>query len=86
MGPTELRLLLCLGNIALFWRSVVHLAGRAYRLFDVGGTMGISGMMLVLLISVIRNTARLYQREPLPEAVQAAREKRRGAQLAPELK
>lgn len=86
MGPTELRLLLCLGNIVLLWRSsVAHLAGRAYRLFDIGGTLGISGMLLILCISVIRNTVRLYRREPLPEAVRAARKRRERAQLAAEL-
>ena len=66
MGPTELRILLSIGNIALLYKSVVHLFGRAYRLFDVGGTIGISGMMLVLMISVIHNVTRLYRREPLP--------------------
>jgi archaetidylinositol phosphate synthase len=68
MGPTELRILLCIGNLALLSKSVVHLFGRAYRLFDVGGTIGISGMLLILVISAIRNTIRLYQREPLPAA------------------
>ncbi|HEY6305624.1 MAG TPA: CDP-alcohol phosphatidyltransferase family protein [Candidatus Angelobacter sp.] len=72
MGPTELRILLCAGNLALFWKSIVHLAGRSYRLFDVGGTIGISGMLLVLLISVARNTTRLYRREPLPPASETA--------------
>ncbi len=72
IGPTELRLLLCAGNLALFWKSIVHLAGRSYRLFDVGGTIGISGMLVVLLISVVQNTARLYRREPLPAAGKAA--------------
>jgi hypothetical protein len=66
MGPTELRLLLCVGNLALLFKPVSHLAGRAYRLFDVGGTIGISAMLLVLLISVADNTRRLYRREPLP--------------------
>jgi archaetidylinositol phosphate synthase len=66
MGPTELRLLLCAGNLALFWKSMVHLAGRSCRLFDVGGTIGMSGMFLILLMSVARNTLRLYRREPLP--------------------
>jgi hypothetical protein len=66
MGPTELRLLLSAGNVALLWKPIVHLAGRSYRLFDVGATIGISGMMLILLISVAKNTARLYRREPLP--------------------
>jgi hypothetical protein len=67
MGPTELRLLLCIGNVALLWKSMVHLAGRAHRLFDVGGTMGISGMMLIFFIAVVQHTIKLYRREPLPE-------------------
>jgi archaetidylinositol phosphate synthase len=73
MGPTELRLLLCIGNIALLWKTVVHFAGRAHRLFDVGGTMGISGMLLVLFISVVRHTVRLYRRETLPRGLEAAK-------------
>lgn len=71
MGPTELRILLSVGNIALLYKSVVHLFGRAYRLFDVGGTMGISGMLLVLVISVIHNGTRLYRQEPLPSQATA---------------
>lgn len=65
MGPTELRILLSIGNLALFWKPTAHLAGRAYRLFDVGGTIGIAGMLLILVMSVIRNTLKLYRREPL---------------------
>lgn len=71
MGPTELRLLLSIGNLALLWKPMVHLSGRAYRLFDVGATIGVSGMMLILLVSVVKNTARLYRREPLPQARKA---------------
>lgn len=67
MGPTELRILLCVGNLALFWKTMTHLAGRAYRLYDVGGTMGITGMLLILLTSVVQNTVKLYRREPLPQ-------------------
>lgn len=66
MSPTELRILLSVGNLVLLFKSVVHLFGRAYRLFDVGGTMGISGMLLILVISVIQNTIKLYSREALP--------------------
>jgi len=66
MGPTELRILLSIGNLALLWKSMAHLAGRTYRLFDIGGTIGIAGMLLILVISVIRNTVKLYRREPLP--------------------
>ena len=66
MSPTELRILLSFGNLMLLYKSVVHLFGRAYKLFDVAGAVGITGMMMVLVISVIRNTAKLYRREPLP--------------------
>lgn len=66
IGPTELRLLLVIGNIVLLWKSTCHLFGKSYRLFSVAGTLGISGMMLVLVISAIHNTMRLYRREPLP--------------------
>lgn len=71
MGPTELRVLLSIGNLALLWKSMVNLAGRSYKLFDVGGAIGISGMMLVLMISVVQNTLRLYRREPLPSVGRA---------------
>jgi archaetidylinositol phosphate synthase len=67
MGPTELRVLLCVGNLVLyFWKSSVHLLGRSYRLFSVGATIGISGMVLILLISAVQHTIRLYRQEPLP--------------------
>ncbi|HEX7285787.1 MAG TPA: CDP-alcohol phosphatidyltransferase family protein [Candidatus Angelobacter sp.] len=70
MGPTELRLLLVVGNLVLlFWKSTCHVLGRSYRLFSVAGTMGITGMMLILFISVAHNTWRLYRREPLPQRV-----------------
>jgi archaetidylinositol phosphate synthase len=66
MGPTELRILLSIGNLAVLWRSTVHLLGRAHRLFDVAGTLGFSGMLLIMVISAVRNTTRLYRQEPLP--------------------
>jgi archaetidylinositol phosphate synthase len=66
MGPTELRILLSIGNLAVLWKSTVHLFGRAHRLFDVAGTLGISGMLLIMVISAVRNTMRLYREEPIP--------------------
>jgi archaetidylinositol phosphate synthase len=65
-GPTELRLLLCIGNIALFYRPVVKLFGRHFLLFDVGGSVGIVGMGLMLIWSSIRHTRELYNAERLP--------------------
>jgi phosphatidylglycerophosphate synthase len=66
MGPTELRILLSIGNLAVVWRSTAHLFGRAYKLFDVAGTIGVSGMLLVMVISAIQHTAQLYRLEPVP--------------------
>jgi len=62
-GPTELRILLAVGNIALFFRPMV-LHGR-YRLFDVGGAIGLVGMIIMLIYFTAQNTYRLYQRERL---------------------
>jgi phosphatidylglycerophosphate synthase len=60
-GPTELRILLCLGNLAsLRWPRVLR---GHYRLFDVGGVIGLIGMTFVLLFFTARNTWRLHQRE-----------------------
>jgi phosphatidylglycerophosphate synthase len=65
-GPTELRLLLCIGNIALFFRPIVKLFGRQFLLFDVGGAIGIAGMALMLIWSALRHTRMLYRAERLP--------------------
>jgi archaetidylinositol phosphate synthase len=60
-GPTELRILLAVGNLALLWRPMV-LHGR-YRLFDVGGLIGLIGMSAMLMYFTGKNTYTLYQRE-----------------------
>ena len=60
-GPTELRILLAAGNLALFrWPTV--LPGH-YRLFDVGGAIGIAGMAAMLFFFTGRSTRRLYKEE-----------------------
>ena len=65
-SPTELRILLVIGNVALFFRPVVSILGRRYRLFDVGGLAGIVGMSLMLVVAVVRHTVILYRAERLP--------------------
>jgi phosphatidylglycerophosphate synthase len=67
-SPTELRLLLVAGNIALFWRPIVTLAGNRFLLFDVGGVVGIVGMGLMVVVSSVRNALALYRAERLPPA------------------
>ena len=65
-GPTELRVLLAVGNLALFWKPMVHVLGHGpYRLFDVGGAVGIAGMTLMIMAITIKNTRRLYHEERL---------------------
>jgi phosphatidylglycerophosphate synthase len=60
-GPTELRLLLVAGNLALFrWQTILH---GHYRLFDFGGAIGIAGMSAMLVFFTIKNIVRLYQEE-----------------------
>ncbi len=66
-GPTELRILLAIGNLALFWRPVVHIAGGVYRLFDIGGAIGLAGMGLMVVVFSLQNTARLYREERIPQ-------------------
>jgi phosphatidylglycerophosphate synthase len=62
-GPTELRVLLAVGNLALFrWPTVLK---PHYRLFDIGGAIGLIGMTLMLLCFTARNTFRLYQEEKI---------------------
>jgi archaetidylinositol phosphate synthase len=62
-GPTELRILLAIGNLALFWKPVVRLFGGRYRLFDVGGAIGLAGMGVILIVFTLENTIRLYREE-----------------------
>jgi archaetidylinositol phosphate synthase len=66
-GPTELRILLAVGNLALLWKPMVHFLGREYRLFDVGGAIGLMGMALMLICFTLQNTARLYRQERIAQ-------------------
>ncbi len=60
-GPTELRILLAIGNLSLFrWAWVMH---GHYRLFDIGGAVGLVGMVAMLIVITLKNTARLYREE-----------------------
>jgi archaetidylinositol phosphate synthase len=60
-GPTEIRILLSLGNITLWFRPEAKVPLAGYRLFDFGGIAAIAGMTVMLLIAVARNTAKLYR-------------------------
>jgi len=64
-GPTEIRLLLALGNLAVLRWPTAKILGWQVRLFDVGGAVAIVGMGLMLIVSAIQHTATLYREEKL---------------------
>jgi archaetidylinositol phosphate synthase len=64
-GPTELRILLAVGNLALLWKPRVHFLGESRNLFDLGGVIGLAGMALIVVTVSLQNTVRLYREERL---------------------
>jgi archaetidylinositol phosphate synthase len=60
-GPTEIRILLALGNITLWFRPEAKVPFVGYRLFDFGGVIAIAGMTTMLAIAVARHTTKLYR-------------------------
>jgi hypothetical protein len=64
-GPTELRIVLSIGAIAL--RGNPHVSfgalGRV-QLFDVGGVVAIAGLVVALVCAIVRNTTELARWEP----------------------
>lgn len=67
IGPTELRILLAAGALALFRDPHVELGTfGALRLFDLGGLIAAAGLGVALLVAVSRNTRALARLEPRP--------------------
>jgi phosphatidylglycerophosphate synthase len=64
-GPTEIRILLIIGNLALMRSPYANLFGDKYLLFDVGGIVAASGMFIMAIAVTLRHTAALYRQEPL---------------------
>jgi phosphatidylglycerophosphate synthase len=64
-GPTELRLLLAAGNVAVFHDPAVTVFGTHWRLFDFGGALGIAGMSSMFLVATIRHVRQLYREEKI---------------------
>jgi len=64
-GPTEIRILLAIGNAALWFHPDARIVGSSFRVFDAGGIAAIAGMALMLVVSTIWNTVKLYRAEPV---------------------
>ncbi len=65
VGPTELRILLAIGNAVLLVHPMADIFGRQYRLFDVCGVVGIAGMIATLVYAAARHARTLYLAEPI---------------------
>lgn len=64
-GPTEIRLLLAVGNLALLRWPAAKVLGTELTPFDVGGIIGIVGMSLMLIVSAAQRSRTLYREEKI---------------------
>jgi phosphatidylglycerophosphate synthase len=64
IGPTELRIILAAGAIALLHDPHVSFGSLTVRLFDFGGALAAAGLVAVFVVSVLRNTSALAAAEP----------------------
>jgi phosphatidylglycerophosphate synthase len=65
-GPTEIRILQIIGNLALLRSPYSTLFGHRMLLFDLGGGIAAGAMLAMAITVAVRHTAELYRREPLP--------------------
>lgn len=65
-GPTEIRLFLIAGNVALLHSPYATLFGHRMLLFDLGGVIAAVFMFATAILVTARHTAQLYREEPLP--------------------
>ena len=64
-GPTEIRILLIVGNLALLRSPYATVLGHRVLLFDLGGTIAATVMLGMAVAIAARHTAELYRQEPL---------------------
>ncbi len=64
-GPTEIRILLAVGNVVLLVHPYADIVGHRFLLFDVGGVVAIVGMAFMALKAAFRHTVVLYREEKL---------------------
>jgi len=64
-GPTEIRILLIAGSLALLRSRYATVFGHRPLLFDLGGAIAATGMLGMAIAVTVRHTAQLYREEPL---------------------
>ena len=65
LGPTEIRVLLALGNIALWFHPDARVPGLSWRVFDFGGAIAVCAMATMAIVAGVSHTAKLYRQETL---------------------
>jgi phosphatidylglycerophosphate synthase len=65
-GPTEIRILLIIGNLALLHSPYATVFGHTMLLFDLGGVIAAICMLVMVIVLTARHTVQLYREEPLP--------------------
>src|SRR4051812_34171074 len=74
-GPTELRILLVVGNLVAMRRPNVVIAGHALLLFDVGFAIGACALAVILGQASVKHTRQLYREEPMVRTQTAGADK-----------
>jgi phosphatidylglycerophosphate synthase len=64
IGPTELRIVLAAGTLALFHDPHVSMGALTVRLFDFAGAIAAAGLIAAFVVAAVRNTAALAVAEP----------------------
>jgi phosphatidylglycerophosphate synthase len=62
-GPTELRILLAIGNVTVLFHPNARILGQDYLLFDVGFAVGTVAITLILIQATVKHTVQLYREE-----------------------
>jgi phosphatidylglycerophosphate synthase len=65
LGPTELRILLCAGNLYLFFQPSIPTFGLPFSVVNLCGAIGGVGMVATAMVSFVRHARVLYDAERL---------------------
>jgi len=64
-GPTEIRILLAIGNVLILNHPYAMIAGHRFLSVDIGGAVAIVGMAAMVMCAAFQQTVLLYKKEAL---------------------
>jgi archaetidylinositol phosphate synthase len=71
LGPTEIRILLVIANLTLYFRpsaAYIHIVNYRYRLLDFASVLASAAMFAMLVAASLTHTRALYEQEPLAKS------------------